>query len=288
MSKPPAPYDRKGRCPCHPQIRLRKRNKWGLGWTVLRVRCPLCYLAALPPVAEKKKMTNASCPDESTGSPVSSVSPTISTVSTRASSTSENRGAACAGMPYRYTFRNRSYRGFFTGELSEGGIPHGVGSWRAQHDSSMVVEGEWFNGLYLKSSPAWTGGAVTISKTQLVLDLLGGLGISVAGQEPADQPENSSHPLDEIVSRRSSSSSIQLPGEVEYDSLEATHCSGSSLTHIGSLPSLAEDDEEDNEDSPDKEIDREDMTQLDDNLFSGLEDLAASITSEQRAKCRVF
>ena len=238
----------------------------------------------------EKKTKNASCPDVPTGSPVSSVSPTISTASTRASSTSENRGAACAGMPYKYTFRNRSYRGFFTGELSEGGVPHGVGSWRAQDDSSLVVEGEWFNGLYLKSSPSWMAGrgAVTISKTQLVLDLLGGLGISVAGQKPADQPEHGSHPLDDIVVRRSSSSSIPLPGEVEYDSLEATHLSGSSLTHPGSLPSLAEDDEEDNEDSPATEIDREDMTQLDDDLFSGLEDLTASITSEQRAKCRVF
>eukprot|EP00581_Thalassiosira_minuscula_P003336 CAMPEP_0183739878 /NCGR_PEP_ID=MMETSP0737-20130205/58267_1 /TAXON_ID=385413 /ORGANISM="Thalassiosira miniscula, Strain CCMP1093" /LENGTH=140 /DNA_ID=CAMNT_0025974791 /DNA_START=32 /DNA_END=450 /DNA_ORIENTATION=+ len=41
------PYDRKGRCKQHPQIRLRKRGTLGIGWTTLRLRCPLCVFATL-------------------------------------------------------------------------------------------------------------------------------------------------------------------------------------------------------------------------------------------------
>ena len=188
FDQPHAPYDRKGKCKHHPQIRLRKRGTLGIGWTTLRLRCPLCFFGAttLPAVDAAKTKKTAACgnvipksrtQDLEHSDAYTSTSPTVSSSSQSLSSTSDHGTTATTlvaaaypeeesssvecGMPYSYTYHNITYPGFYTGQI-RGGRPHGVGTWRGRHNASIIVKGEWFHGFHLKSASSWNEGGFGI------------------------------------------------------------------------------------------------------------------------------
>ena len=187
FDQPHAPYDRKGKCKHHPQIRLRKRGTLGIGWTTLRLRCPLCFFGdtTLPAVDAAKTKKTASRGNVIPKSPTqdlersdtsTSASPTVSSSSQTLFSASDHGTTATTlvaaaypeeesssvecGMPYSYTYHNITYPGLYTGQI-RGGRPHGVGTWRGWRNASIIVKGEWFhgfqveeiNGFHLKSTP---------------------------------------------------------------------------------------------------------------------------------------
>lgn len=63
-------------------------------------------------------------------------------------------GVAC-GMPWLYRTASgggASYPGFYTGEIRNG-QPHGMGTWRGCHNSSIMVEGRWVRGVHTETNP---------------------------------------------------------------------------------------------------------------------------------------
>ena len=89
------PFDRQGRCPSHCQIVLRKRGKFGIGWKTIRLRCPLCVLAADESAAKTraktlKKRNSAPCYADSDVNNFSDAASSTFTLSTIASSYSNS------------------------------------------------------------------------------------------------------------------------------------------------------------------------------------------------------
>ena len=162
QSSQPLPYDRKGRCRQHPEIQFRKRGTFGIGWTTLRLRCPLCvlscsevttetastvdnddYKVSCSELSSSTSSTATSCtalPEGDDVRPCQSSVPT--TVHMSAAHPSEEREGIACGMPYSYQHQSITYPGFYTGQI-KCGKPHGVGTWRGCHGGCRI-EGKWY------------------------------------------------------------------------------------------------------------------------------------------------
>ena len=170
QSSQPLPYDRKGRCRQHPEIQFRKRGTFGIGWTTLRLRCPLCvlrcsevttetastddnddYKVSCSELSSSTSSTATSCtalPEGDDVRPCQSSVPT--TVHMSAAHPSEEREGIACGMPYSYQHQSITYPGFYTGQI-KCGKPHGVGTWRGCHGGCRI-EGEWYCGFNIAGS----------------------------------------------------------------------------------------------------------------------------------------